>query len=416
MCNTVGITVVGPCGLRPNDTKSQKKGRTCNHHSGKYKYLPGNTLWFLMASLVYDQFDIETDFWLQLLTQMTNEFHQISFPPSVLDRLAPDISLQRHLNLGLRPCLRNFNEFKPLDVSTGNLQELEGNSTVGSSIVKNGNTTVICGITLGVIETPKSSIFESTDSEASYTSVYPVVEISRGRSGAPTDEEMILSQKLYETILHSKIITTKSLEANPGMAIANDDGNLEIIYPGSEETSEIFNNIKCYSFVLYAHLKVFSRSGPLFDVCHTSLINALKNTKLPKVYVQDSFNNIKVPIRSRGNFGHLSKSNDVLIDGNESLMYDLPLNHDQIGFASSFGIIELESNSTNNMDVDSKSVILADLEGDSEESECLSKANIIINKDNSHMKHVSIIGGGANVDIETIKKCIQIAKLRSMNV
>ncbi|CUM46588.1 uncharacterized protein AC631_02040 [Debaryomyces fabryi] len=347
---------------------------------------------------------------------MTNEFHQISFPPSVLDRLAPDISLQRHLNLGLRPCLRNFNEFKPLDVSTGNLQELEGNSTVGSSIVKNGNTTVICGITLGVIETPKSSIFESTDSEASYTSVYPVVEISRGRSGAPTDEEMILSQKLYETILHSKIITTKSLEANPGMAIANDDGNLEIIYPGSEETSEIFNNIKCYSFVLYAHLKVFSRSGPLFDVCHTSLINALKNTKLPKVYVQDSFNNIKVPIRSRGNFGHLSKSNDVLIDGNESLMYDLPLNHDQIGFASSFGIIELESNSTNNMDVDSKSVILADLEGDSEESECLSKANIIINKDNSHMKHVSIIGGGANVNIETIKKCIQIAKLRSMNV
>ena len=175
---------------------------------------------------------------------MTNEFHQISFPPSVLDRLAPDISLQRHLNLGLRPCLRNFNEFKPLEVSTGNLQELEGNFTVGSSIVKNGNTTVICGITLGIVETPKSSIFESTDSESTYTSVYPVVEISRGRSGAPTDEEMILSQKLYETILHSKIISTKSLEAKPGMAIANDDGSLEIIYPTPNETSFVFSNIK----------------------------------------------------------------------------------------------------------------------------------------------------------------------------
>lgn len=347
---------------------------------------------------------------------MTNEFHQISFPPSVLDRLAPDISLQRHLNLGLRPCLRNFNEFKSLEVSTGNLQELEGNFTVGSSIVKNGNTTVICGITLGVVETPKSSIFESTDSESTYTSVYPVVEISRGRSGAPTDEEMILSQKLYETILHSKIISTKSLEAKPGMAIANDDGSLEIIYPTPNETSDVFSNIKSYSFVLYAHLKVFSRSGPLFDVCHTSLINALKNTKLPKVYVQDSFNNIKVPIRSKGNFGHLSKSNDVLIDGNKALMYDLPLNHEQIGLSSSFGIIELESNSTNDMDVDSKSVILADLEGDSEESECLSRANIIIDQDNSHMKHVSIVGGGANINIDTIKECIQIAKLRSMNV
>lgn len=350
------------------------------------------------------------------LPRMTNEFHQISFPPSVLDRLAPDISLQRHLNLGLRPCLRNFNEFKPLEISTGNLQELDGNFTVGSSIVKNGNTTVICGITLGVVETPKSSIFESSDSESTYTSVYPVVEISRGRSGAPTDEEMILSQKLYETILHSKIISTKSLEAKPGMAIANDDGSLEIIYPTSNETSDVFSNIKSYSFVLYAHLKVFSRSGPLFDVCHTSLINALKNTKLPKVYVQDSFNNIKVPIRSKGNFGHLSKSNDVLIDGNKTLMYDLPLNHDQIGLSSSFGIIELESNSTNDMDVDSKSVILADLEGDSEESECLSRANIIIDQDNSHMKHVSIVGGDANINIDTIKECIQIAKLRSMNV
>jgi len=41
---------------------------------------------------------------------------------------------------------------------------------------------------------------------------------------------------------------------------------------------------------------------------------------------------------------------------------------------------------------------------------------IIIDQDNSHMKHVSIVGGGANINIDTIKECIQIAKLRSMNV
>lgn len=282
--------------------------------------------------------------------------------------------------------------------------------------MKNGGTTVICGITLGIVETSQSSMFETEDAAASYTSVFPVVEISRGRSGAPTDEEMILSQKLYETILHSKIIASNSLATKPGMAIATDDGKIEIIYSESPETDDAFSNIKNYSFVLYAHIKVFSRTGPLFDVCHTSLINALKNTKLPKVYVQDSFNNIKVPIRSRGNFGHLRKSNDVLVDSNESLKYYLPLNQDQIGSSSSFGIINMESSASESMDIDKRSVILADLEGDSEESECLSKINIITNKDNSSLKHVSIVGGGAKVDIDTIKKCIDITKLRSQNL
>lgn len=347
---------------------------------------------------------------------MANEFHQISFPPSVLDRIAPDISLQRHLNLGLRPCLRNFNEFKPLEISTGNLEEIKGNSTIGSSIAKNGNTTVICGITLGLIETPSSSIFGSKEDDRSYTSVYPVVDIARGRSGAPTDEEMILSQKLYETILHSKIISSNSLSTKPGMSIISDDGDVEVLYPDSSEENDMFNNMKNYSFVLYAHLKVFSRSGPLFDLCHSSLINALKSTKLPRIYIQDSFNDIKIPIRSRGNFGHLKKSNNVLIDSKQSLKYDLPLNHEQIGSSSSFGVIDLISNLKDGMDVDAKTVVLADLEGESEESECLSTVNIIADKSNSCLKHVSIVGGGANVSVETLKECIQIAKLRSKNV
>ena len=35
------------------------------------------------------------------------------------------------------------------------------------------------------------------------------MEILRGRLGAPTDEEMILSQDLFETLYHNKIIPYK---------------------------------------------------------------------------------------------------------------------------------------------------------------------------------------------------------------
>ena len=52
---------------------------------------------------------------------------------------------------------------------------------------------------IGVVEN-----FNSNESE--YATVYPCVEILRGRLGAPTDEEMILSQDLFETLYHNKII------------------------------------------------------------------------------------------------------------------------------------------------------------------------------------------------------------------
>ena len=45
------------------------------------------------------------------------ELKQVTFSPEVLARIAPDVSLQRHLALGVRPNLRNFTEFKPVEVS-----------------------------------------------------------------------------------------------------------------------------------------------------------------------------------------------------------------------------------------------------------------------------------------------------------
>lgn len=349
----------------------------------------------------------------------STELKQMAFPPDVLARIAPDISLQRHLAIGLRPSLRNFHEFKANAVSTGTLNKLAGdgnNTVIGSSIVKNGPSTIICGITMGVVEKSASDALLSTESAEAYTSIYPVVDIVRGRSGAPTDEEMIISQRLYESVLHSKLIPQSSLAINPGYQIANDDdGTSRTIYPESDEDYDVlnastYNTNKKFSFVLYAHLKVFSRAGPLFDACHNALISALHNVKFPRVYVNSDFD-IKVPVRSRGNFGHLSNSsNNLKIDANEALLYPIQLQSSEAGYSSSFGLIDLEDDQ--NID-ENKTILLADLEGDAEEACTSSKINVIASKSGDYLKSVSISGGGSNVTLEVLKKSIDLARARS---
>lgn len=249
---------------------------------------------------------------------MSTQAKQMVFPPDVLARIAPDISLQRHLSVGLRPSLRGFTEFRPLEISKGGLNDIGKSNVLGLSVVKSGDTRVICGITVGIVEEGSvdkllsSSTSSSPSSLQDYSSIYPVVEIARGRSGAPTDEEMILSQKLYESVLHNKIIEKDSLKITVGTKV--DD---EIFYPtGNDDEDDLLRPKKNWSYVLYAHIKVFSRSGPLFDICYSALLGALQDCKLPRAFIDDKATDIKIPVRSRGNFGHLRESYNLILDSN----------------------------------------------------------------------------------------------------
>lgn len=51
----------------------------------------------------------------------TIEVHPITFPPDVLARISPELSLQRHLSLGIRPCLRKYEEFREVAIENNTL-------------------------------------------------------------------------------------------------------------------------------------------------------------------------------------------------------------------------------------------------------------------------------------------------------
>lgn len=252
----------------------------------------------------------------------------ISFKPEILDRIIPDVSLERHVKTGIRSNQRKFDEFKPLEILSKT-----SNHLLTSSHTINGNTLVLCNITYGITE--------AEDIYNQYSPVYPTVSVSRGRIGAPTDEEMNLSQRLYDLVLTSKLVPMDSLVFTPKVLI---DDQLE--------DAELSTKFK---FNLYVNLKVFDRSGPLFDVCHYSLISCLKQVKLPTIYLNDSFNKLTVE--------------NLVVHPDD--LQPLKLNFSKIPVSSNFGIVL----------VDGETSILYDIENESEEYNILTKANVVTDGD-----------------------------------
>ncbi|KAH3673693.1 hypothetical protein WICMUC_003509 [Wickerhamomyces mucosus] len=372
------------------------------------------------------------------------ELKLVDFPPAVLARISPELSLQRHLAIGLRPNLRTFEEFKTVQINDGGLSRYSSTNSnnesdvLGSSILRSGNTTVICTIRGGIIEEDILGENNNEDADAvnaifakdkesiinqenliDSAPIYPIVEIERGRNGPPTDEEMNLSQKLYETFLHSKILSKSSLKVKVGLKSKNDKNEIEILY--NDENSEFqLGPKRSWNYILYCKFKIFSRSGPLFDLIWISLISALKQTKLPYAYIDENAADIKIPIKMTGNFGTIREQYAITCD--DEKFNNLILNNEEIGYSSNFGVISLDKNVSNNNEEDEKkmeidindenndSILLVDLEGEEEEISCKNLINVVVDSKGENLKSLTLTG---NIDKSSLQKAIDLSKKRS---
>ncbi|SMN20154.1 similar to Saccharomyces cerevisiae YCR035C RRP43 Exosome non-catalytic core component [Maudiozyma saulgeensis] len=388
--------------------------------------------------------------------ESTVEVHPVSFPPEILARISPDLSLQRHLSLGFRPSSRGFEEFRDITINTGDVTRRiqsddnsvkippnNGKQGLGSCVLKQGDVFVITQITGGIIEDitlSKNDMELEDDTElleitkehsdiTKYSSVYPVVEINRGRMGACTDEEMTISQRLYDSLLHSHILTQDVLRVEPGVRITNEDGSVSIIYPDTKENKEITNALKPkkkWSYVLYAKIEVFGRTGPVYDMCWNSLIAALQSVKLPRTFIDERATDLKMTVRARGRNAVVMETYNLLCDPNEST--NLQLRENSISYASTYGIIDLDpeadiTNLENNDDVDepmdegleTKTVLLADIDGEAEETSIKSTISITACP-NGRFKQFSVVGGGAKITKELLMRSITLSKQRSRDI
>lgn len=319
----------------------------------------------------------------------------VSFAPNVLSAVAPDISFQRHLALGLRPSLRQFEEFQNIQIQKGDSlcrgPENVESPILGASLVKSGATSVICTITGGVIERSDEEFKDS------HTSIYPVVEIARGRvSGPPTDEEMIIAQQIQDLLLQSKIVPTTLLDIDVGYKLDS-----KVVFAKDNHLlAELTPNKKNYCFVLYANIQVFSRTGPLFDLCYGSVISALRSVKLPVMYVDESVSELVVKTKNRN---IVTQSSHRLLC-HPSMTTDLKLESENLNWCVTFGVV---TNSETN-----ENVLIADIEGEAEETCTASRVSVVVDTEGK-VKNLKVINGG-DVVIQQgdIYRLIDLAKKR----
>lgn len=365
------------------------------------------------------------------------------FSPTELALIAPDITLGKYLEAGYRPSLRKYDEFKPVIISHGGISRYdtsngemnESTTVIGSSSVKVGGTSTICTISAGIVEDDFEAVNDYrmrldadiiVDEEVEggeYVSenvgevlgvngaVYPVVQIATGSNGPPGSEEIELGEKLYESILHSGLISRDELKVDVGLQSIDENGN-EVILRGDD----VGTIKKKFSFVLNARIQVFGRTGPLFDQCYASLVKALKDTKLPDVYLNERESNM----RTRG-----GKKNANVNIQNFDLVCDpvnfreLKLREDRICWSSTFGIVDLETEIDGegdaNMEVSTRSILLADLEGDAEDS--ISKRISVLSNGDGHFTSITIEkGNGERISKKSIQEALRLAELRGSDM
>ncbi|ODV60584.1 exosome non-catalytic core subunit RRP43 ASCRUDRAFT_35671 [Ascoidea rubescens DSM 1968] len=390
------------------------------------------------------------------------ELKPMNFNPYVLQRIAPDLLLKKYLDLNIRPSLRSFNEFKSIQINDSNLQDNQ--NLLAKTTVKNGNTIVICGIFAKITEqslTSDSSILESSqlyneiyendpsnqnqNTNSEFMPIYPIIEIARGRFGAPTDEEMILAKKLYNLILNSRLIPKSSLKINLGIKFTDPITNKETTYYSNADDEKNLENKEFnlndfkpknnFNFNLHATFKIFNREGPLFDIIYSTLLKTLQNVHLPNVYIDEQnaylSNILNNSAHSNINTSRNKNKNNLIEDDlslicDDSNTYPLILNQSIIGFSSTFGFIDRiksephnENNISPNDNDDKETVLLCDIEGEAEETECYSRVNIIpINNqndsdDNDEFTYFSITGGGSKITKQLLRKAVWLSKQRS---
>lgn len=378
--------------------------------------------------------DIEAD---------TVEVHPVTFPPQVLARISPELSLQRHLSLGIRPSLKRFEEFRDVEIDQNSLsryklgtstEEDVTNSVLGSNVLKSGKTFVITSITGGIVEEtlPAESedpgeqkledLTQGRDEIAKFAPVYPLVEVERGRVGAPTDEEMTISQKLHDYVLHSGLVPRSSLKVQCGVRTTEKSGESKVYYPdedGDVSTSVHTLSQRKWSYVLYAKIAVFSRTGPVFDLCWNSLIYALQNTRLPRAFIDERATDLKMTVRTRGRSASVRETYEILCDPKRSI--PLRLSSGNVAYASSYGVIDLDPEMTlEQEDEDMEKnrqgpILLADLDTEAEEA-CIRSTVCVITDSNGNLKNIDILGGGAKVTPSILRRAVSLAKERARDL
>ncbi|KAK9896957.1 hypothetical protein P389DRAFT_51565 [Cystobasidium minutum MCA 4210] len=177
--------------------------------------------------------------------QASTSKNAYAIDPELFKRIQPADYLSRFLQEGYRPDGRRANEFRKPALNAGSISSADG-----SALVRLGETTVLCGIRAEVAEpdllAPNSGfLVPNVD--------LPAMCSSEFRPGPPSDEAQVLSNRIRNIALASRLLPLHTLCIKPGKAV----------------------------WVLYADIVCINYDGNITDAALLALTAALKNTQIP---------------------------------------------------------------------------------------------------------------------------------------
>ncbi|RMZ92284.1 hypothetical protein DV736_g502, partial [Chaetothyriales sp. CBS 134916] len=206
--------------------------------------------------------------------------------------ISPAALLHAHLSQTppLRPSRRQPTEPRPIDLNIGALTH-----THGSSLVRIGATTIVCGVRAEILPVADIPSYRSVKKEGAneddhlrlYNLLVPNLELSTGCSplhpanAAPSVEAQSISQRLLSLLHSSRLVRQADLEvtytAEPLAATASSAAELGLLPDDTAQQLKAF-------WVLYIDMLCLSHggSGSVFDAAWLAMYAALHHTRLPK--------------------------------------------------------------------------------------------------------------------------------------
>ncbi|KAK4200628.1 putative exosome complex exonuclease RRP43 [Triangularia verruculosa] len=219
-------------------------------------------------------------------------FAKLSPHPYLLRTLSPDSPDQQPTrNNGRAP-----HQSRPIQINTSSLSQAHG-----SSLVRTGDTTVICGVRgelLPVTSIPQFRPHNGTlydqdeDDEArarkelkDYDLLVPNIELATGCAPQflpgvpPTTLAQTLSTRVYSLLHGTGVVDGRELRIWYTPETKKEDGD-DMEVEGEEEEEEQKPEVVAY-WVLYIDLLFVSFDGNPFDAAWAAVLAALRDTKLP---------------------------------------------------------------------------------------------------------------------------------------
>ena len=178
-------------------------------------------------------------------------------------------------------------EVRPPTVNLSSLSHAHG-----SSLVRIGDTTVICGVRGETILTSNIPNYRAANVNTElkdYDLLVPNIELATGSSpeflpgGPPTTLAQTLSTRVYSLLHDSKLIQPDDLRiwhTKPAENMAADDDEDRM----SEDGDENSNKYVAAYWVLYIDIFFISFDGNPFDAAWAAALAALRDTKLPRAH------------------------------------------------------------------------------------------------------------------------------------